>query len=128
MPRDVSDSTRRCHANSVRNEMSFSLICRGVHAAVEGITEFHSRYLRKSAKLAVPPSTLLANPRDTYYIPRPTKRHMDSPLATLYRIYWAIVMDDTITMRNEIESFWGRKGLCWKVENIPKPPDSSTER
>jgi hypothetical protein len=38
------------------------------------------------------------------------------------------VLDDTLTLRNEIEYFWHRKGRAWKVENIPEPPDKEPER
>lgn len=81
-------------------------------------------------KLQVPPkpSTLLLNSLETYQPSRPARRNQDTPLATVYRIYWAIVLDDTITLRNEIEYFWFRKGRAWKVENIPEPPDKEPER
>nr|POE46970.1 hypothetical protein CFP56_00302 [Quercus suber] len=87
-------------------------------------------FCRKPTRLVVPPppSILLSSSRQQYFISRPTKKDKDSPLATVYRIYWAIVMNDSILMRNEIEYFWTRKGRCWEVHNIPKPPDPDLER
>ncbi|PPJ54629.1 hypothetical protein CBER1_06173 [Cercospora berteroae] len=74
------------------------------------------------------PSELLSKPRALYYVQRPKKRKLDTPLRAIYRIYWAIVMDDTIVMRNEIEYFWTRKEDSWVLCNIPMPPDQDLER
>ncbi|KAM3418050.1 hypothetical protein BST61_g6256 [Cercospora zeina] len=74
------------------------------------------------------PSVLLSNPRELYYVQRPKDRKSDTPLRTIYRIYWALVMDDTIVMRNEIEYFWTRKEDAWVLCNIPRPPDQDLEQ
>lgn len=80
---------------------------------------------RRTIRVPPAPAILLSNPRETYNPPRPSP---DSPLAAIYRIYWAIVMDDTIAMRNKIEYFWNQKEESWLVKNIPQPPDHEPTR
>ena len=82
---------------------------------------------RKRNKISVPPkpSVLLEFPREAYCQDRPPVRE-DSRLATIYRIYWAIVTDHVITMRNEIEYFWNQR--AWSVHEIPDPHDPEPER
>ncbi|KAF2207123.1 hypothetical protein CERZMDRAFT_102620 [Cercospora zeae-maydis SCOH1-5] len=84
----------------------------------------------RSSKYPPPPgpSVMLSSPRNLYYVQRPKHRKSDTPLRTIYRIYWAIVMDDTIIMRNEIEYFWTRKEASWVVCNVAKPPDQDLEQ
>ena len=84
----------------------------------------------KSSGIPTPPApaVLLANPKGTYCVQRPKNRKLDTPLGCIYRIYWAIVMDDTIAMRNEIEYSWRRKEASWLLCDIPRPPDPDPER
>ncbi|CAK3857142.1 Hypothetical predicted protein [Lecanosticta acicola] len=81
-----------------------------------------------STSIAPPPSILLSNPRETYFVGRPSNKRDDTPLRTIYRIYWAIVMNDTIFMRNELEYFWFQKGDVWRLVNIGQPNDPNPER
>ncbi|KAF2231780.1 hypothetical protein EV356DRAFT_489518 [Viridothelium virens] len=50
-----------------------------------------------------------------------------TPLATLYRIYEYVVLDDVIAYRNEIEDFWD-EGPKWPVAGIPDPQDPDPAR
>lgn len=78
--------------------------------------------------IAPPPSVLLSAPKDTYFLPRPRSKKDDTPLRAVYRIYWAIVMNQTIFMRDGIEYFWSQKGDEWMVKNFDKPNDPNPER
>ena len=82
---------------------------------------------RKRLKVPTPPkpSILLESPREAYYQERPPPRE-DNPLAAIYRIYWAVVTDNVMTMRNEIENFWRQH--AWSVSEIPDPKDPEPER
>lgn len=86
---------------------------------------FFARRRRQKVPAPPKPSVLIESPREAYRQERPL-RQIDNPLATVYRIYWAIVMDDAVTMRNEIEYFWGQHS--WKVSDIPDPQDPEPER
>lgn len=86
---------------------------------------FFSRWKRLKVPVAPKPSVLLESERRAYQQERPP-RSKDNPLSAVYRIYWAIVMDEVFTMRNEIEYFWHQH--AWKVCDIPDPADPEPER
>jgi len=50
----------------------------------------------------------------------------DTPLASLYRMFEFIVVENTIGLRNEIESFFNHPS--WAVSAIPDPKDAGPER
>ena len=50
----------------------------------------------------------------------------DTPLATIYRIYEHLVLDQHIEIRNEFETLWFKSD--WKVCDIPDPCDPDPER
>ena len=70
-------------------------------------------------------SFLLANrPRASDFYPqRPSP---DTPLATINRIYVAIIVGQTIWLRNEVEHFGS--SYTWPVQDIPDPKDTDPER
>lgn len=63
--------------------------------------------------------TILSSPdRFSEFFPR--QRQPDTPLASLYRIYVAILAGRHLVLRDEIEHFWNQHQ--WRVCDIPEPP------
>lgn len=65
--------------------------------------------------------------RDNFalYCPPRGGQH-DSPLATIYRIYAAIICREDLAMRTEIEYF--HRHHKWPVSRVPNPPDKDVLR
>ncbi|TDL18594.1 hypothetical protein BD410DRAFT_493961 [Rickenella mellea] len=84
---------------------------------------------KRHPKLPPPVHEILANPSSVhrrhpyrYHPSRGNKHHLDTPLASLYRLYEFYIADDTISFRNEIEWFWNCH--TWPVHAIPDPADT----
>lgn len=78
-----------------------------------------------------PPHDLLANRahftnllNKRKYLTPPGQQ--DNSLYSLYRLYEALVLDDNIGLRNEIEYFWRRHS--WSLCDIPDPHDDDPAR
>lgn len=50
----------------------------------------------------------------------------DTPLATIYRIYEHLILDQHIEIRNEFEALWFKSD--WKICDITEPCDPDPER
>ena len=78
-----------------------------------------------SKSLNLPPSPReFRQHREHYEIPileRRVDHDSDTPSAVLYRIYEHTVLDKSIEIRNELETFWFHSS--WKVSKIPDPKD-----
>ena len=104
------------------------LKCRHNHENPTDLSDFYAPYPRQ---LPPPPGELFAM-RSSYELALRKRRYIrlpggeDTPLFALYRLYEAIVLGQTIIMRNEIEQFFRRHE--WVLHDIPDPQDSNPER
>ena len=64
--------------------------------------------------------------RDRFRELYPRRLRSDTPLATIYRIYVAILAGRYLSLRNEIEYFWDQKQ--WRVYDIPEPPPTIQDK
>lgn len=99
--------------------------------SVPGLSWFSSRKTRPSKGSNVipvppPPQFLLDHREDiaSYYPQR--VRETDSALATVYRIYAAILGGRDLSLRSELEYFFNHKD--WVVSKIPDPKDPDPAR
>ncbi|KAF2231805.1 hypothetical protein EV356DRAFT_418583, partial [Viridothelium virens] len=51
----------------------------------------------------------------------------ETPLAALYRMYEYLVLDDQLSLRDELRDFW-HEGYSWPVVGIPDPKDPNPAR
>jgi hypothetical protein len=75
------------------------------------------------ASTSLPSVQRILSSRDKFSEFYPRMRQPDTPIATLYRIYVAILGGRTLTLRNEIEYFWNQH--LWCVCDIPEPSSRS---
>ncbi|KAF7510961.1 hypothetical protein GJ744_005507 [Endocarpon pusillum] len=68
----------------------------------------------------LPPVQTVLSSRDKFSEFYPRQRQSDTPLATIYRIYVAILGGRHLALRNEVEYFWNQRQ--WRVCDIPEPP------
>lgn len=89
----------------------------------------HIQITTDSDRLPLQPRELLAG-RLIYEIPllqrKPADPDTDTPIASLYRIYEHLVLDQHIAIRNEFEAFWFQSS--WALCKIPDPRDPNPER
>jgi hypothetical protein len=85
-------------------------------------------FSRKAASPSIPLPSVQAiiSSRDKFSEFYPRKLKVDTPLATVYRIYVAILGGRDLTLRNEIEYFWNQHR--WRVWDIPEPSSSVFDR
>lgn len=80
----------------------------------------------RKATPSLPQVQRILSSRDKFSEHYPRQQRPDTPLATVYRIYVAILCARHLTLRNEIEYFWNQHQ--WRVSDIPEPPPSITDR
>ncbi|KAF4552084.1 Hypothetical protein D9617_11g009320 [Elsinoe fawcettii] len=99
---------------------------RRLSKAVGAIT---SRARRDAGHIVLVPPTPRALLSDrgtvTDYYTKPDAAE-DTALDFVYRIYLAVLAGDTVSMINDIQSFWARSEL--RLENTPDPADPDPDR